>query len=252
MTDKEALYFRNRIRELQDSCFQRSIPTHSRFLNADEQAVLQGMHPGSSAVRAVLTGGFPDAERRIVCFLPEYLQKPPEDLLCCLKIAPVSLKFAEELTHRDYLGALMNLGIGRESMGDISVEEDCAYLVMLPALSETVIEGLTEVRRTRVTVTRIPMSEASLKRRTVLQSVNTASCRADAMLSAVFNISRSGAKELFKSGRVFVNACELLDSSRLLKPGDIMSVRGKGRFRFLGESRQTRKGRMYVDIERFV
>ena len=252
MTEKEALFFRKRMRELCDSCFQRDIPVHSRFLNAEEQAVLQSMHLGGGGVQVVLTGGFEDAERRIACFLPEYLSEPPEDLLCCLRISPAAPKFAESLSHRDYLGALMNLGMEREMLGDLAVDPEGAWLVMLPELADTVLEGLSQVRRTAVRVRREELSSLRQVRRTETDSVNTASLRVDALLSAVFGVSRGTAKELVQAGKVFLNSAELTDSSRLLKEGEILSVRGKGRFRFLGESRSTRKGRMFVDIERFV
>ena len=146
----------------------------------------------------------------------------------------------------------MNLGMEREMLGDLAVDPEGAWLVMLPELAETVLEGLTQVRRTAVRVRREELSSLRQVRRTETDSVNTASLRVDALLSVVFGVSRGTAKELVQAGKVFLNSAELTDSSRLLKEGEILSVRGKGRFRFLGESRSTRKGRMFVDIERFV
>ena len=146
----------------------------------------------------------------------------------------------------------MNLGMEREMLGDLAVDPEGAWLIMLPELSDTVLENLTQVRRTAVRVRREELSALRQVRRTVTDSVNTASLRVDALLSAVFGVSRGTAKELVQAGKVFLNSAELTDSSRLLKEGEILSVRGKGRFRFLGESRSTRKGRMFVDIERFV
>ena len=77
MTDKEESFFRKRITELRDICFQRNIPTHSVFLNADEQAILRTMRLSAGGVRMVTAGGLDDAERRVVFFLPGYLEDIP-------------------------------------------------------------------------------------------------------------------------------------------------------------------------------
>ena len=249
MTDKEQSFFKKRISELMDIAYRRSIPTHSRFLNADEQAVLQTMHLSAPGILVVPTGGFEGAERRIVCFVPSWMEELPEDLFTFLRVSPRAPKFAEPLSHRDYLGALMGLGIRREMTGDISVDGNCAHIVVLPEIAEVILREYTEVRHTAVRVERESAEDFRLTVHTERREINTASLRVDGMISAVWKLSRSNAHNLLAEGKVFVNSAAAEGGSRILKPGEILSVREKGRFRLLGEARPTRSGRMYVLIE---
>lgn len=249
MTEKEESFFKKRMTELMDTAYQRDIPTHSRFLNADEQAVLQTMHLSAPGIRMIPTGGFEGAERRIVCFVPSWMEELPEDLFAYLHVSPCAPKFAEALTHRDYLGALMGLGIRREMTGDISVDGNSAHLIVLPEVAELILEEYTEVKHTAVRTERENAEDFRMTVHTEPKEINTASLRVDGMLSAVWNLSRSAAKELLSGGMVSVNSALTYDGSKILKPGEILSVRGKGRFRFLGGTHPTRSGRMYVQIE---
>ena len=252
MTDKEESFFRKRITELADTCFQKNVPTHSWFLNADEQAVLETMHLSAAGARMVLDGGFDASERKAACFLPDYMDRVPEDLFSYLKISPAQPKFADELTHRDFLGALMNLGMERKVFGDICVSENSAHLVILGNAKETVLEELTSVKHTTVTVTEEARESFVSVLRTEILDVNSASLRADSLIASVWHFSRTRAKDLVTAEKVFRNGAVLSDGSTVLKPGDLVSVRGYGRFRLLPDSRQTKKGRLYVRIELFV
>ena len=252
MTDKEESFFKKRILDLEKACCQKNILTHSLFLNADEQTVLRTMHLSAGTGKVVSAGGFDDAERRIVCFLPDYLEDVPEDVFACLRIAPVARKFADTLSHRDFLGALMSLGIRREMIGDISVADNTAHVVVLRPVAAAVMENLTSVRHTTVLVTEERLEDLKMTVRTEERSVNTASFRIDAMISAVYHVSRSQAAELLRTGRVFLNSAAQENGAALMKPGDILTVRGSGRFRMLEESHLTKKGRMFVRIEVFL
>lgn len=252
MTDKEESFFRKRILELRDHSYQRNIETHSLFLNAEEQTILQTMHLSGGGGRVLSAGGFEGAERRIVCFLPDYMEDVPDDVFSYLCIRPAAPKFADVLSHRDYLGALMSLGIRREMIGDISVSENAAHVVVLRPVAGTILDGLTSVKHTTVRVSEEQKEDLKLVIHTQEKSVNTASLRIDGMISAVYGVSRTTAKELLQAGKVFLNSAETDDGSAVMKPGDILSVRGKGRFRLTDESHTTKKGRMFVKIEQFV
>ena len=249
MTDKEESFFRKRITELRDTCFQRNIPTHSVFLNADEQAILRTMRLSAGGVRMVTAGGLDDAERRVVFFLPAYLEEIPDDVLCYLKIAPAAPKFADALTHRDFLGALMSLGIRREMLGDICIADNAAHLTALSSVEETICRELTGVKHTTVTVTPERLEDVVPVRHTEERSVNAASLRIDSLISAVWGVSRSASKELLMQGKVAVNSAIVTDGADTLSPGDILSLRGKGRFRLLPGQHETRKGRLSLRVE---
>ena len=249
MTDKEESFFRKRITELRDTCFQRNIPTHSVFLNADEQAILRTMRLSAGGVRMVTAGGLDDAERRVVFFLPAYLEEIPDDVLCYLKIAPAAPKFADALTHRDFLGALMSLGIRREMLGDICIADNAAHLTALSSVEETICRELTGVKHTTVTVTPERLEDVVSVRHTEERSVNAASLRIDSLISAVWGVSRSASKELLMQGKVAVNSAIVTDGADTLSLGDILSLRGKGRFRLLPGQHETRKGRLSLRVE---
>lgn len=252
MTEKELAFFKNRIAELYDSCYQRNIPTHSHFLNVDEQAVLQTIHLSAGDICVRYSGGFDDAERRIVCFLPDYLEEVPEDIFAYLRIVPAAPKFAEPLSHRDFLGALINLGVRREMLGDIIISENTAHIVVLSEIAEHICDSLSAVRHSAVRVEREGREAHTASVHTEQMDVNTASLRVDSLVSAVWHISRTQSKELLKAGRISVNSALCADGSQILKAGQILSVRGKGRFRLLPGERMTRSGRRYVSIELFI
>ena len=111
--EKEEQLFKKRIQELAENAYSRDIPLHTDFLTLAEQTVFQNMSATLPPVKFVLSGGFPMSERKVLCFLASYEEELYAPPFVCLKIAPANRRFAEELTHRDYLGAIMNLGIDR-------------------------------------------------------------------------------------------------------------------------------------------
>ena len=134
MNERELQLFRNRLLDLSRQCEDRNVPTHSYFLTVEEQRFAAQCLPNVAGIRVISDGVFCDAERKVLFFLPSYLEEPPEDELICLELAPRAPKFAEPLGHRDFLGALMGLGIRREMLGDLTVTENKAQLVALPAV----------------------------------------------------------------------------------------------------------------------
>ncbi len=248
--DNTQAQLKKRLSELAERAAARSCYTYSSFLTADEQSTaltLKGIYDMR------LEGGFELAERKTAVFGSEsscgYTENPPID---CIKISPVNERFSDELTHRDFLGALMNLGIKREMLGDIVLQGNTAYLFCLETVSPFVIENLEKVRHTSVIAVRedeIPEITAELPEVTTLTA---ASPRADAVVAAVYNLSRGISTELFEQGRIFINGREMSSASHPLSPGDTVSVRGKGRFIFVGLSgRTTKKGREYIQVRIF-
>lgn len=253
MNERELKLFRNRLLDLFLQCESRNMPTHSYFLTVEEQRLAAQCLPNVAGVHVMSDGVFCDAERKVLFFLPSYLEEPPEDELVCLELAPRAPKFAEPLTHRDFLGALMGLGIRREMMGDLAITENKAQMVALATVKELVQLELTEVRHTRVEVREIPRAALAVVRRTEIRSVNATSQRADVLVAAVWKLSRTQAKEAFLMGKVFRNGAALSNPAEVLKAGDFVSLRGKGKFKLChAEPRLTRSGRMYVDIAYYI
>lgn len=161
-------------------------------------------------------------------------------------------KFSDALSHRDYLGAILNLGIERPKLGDILVEEDRAYVFCKDNMAEFISEELTRVRHTSVLCKQVPMGEFSYTPRTEMIRGTVASVRLDSVLALAFRSSRSSLSGWIEGGKVFVNGRAVLSNGYNLKEGDVVSARGLGKFRYLGMTAQTKKGRCYVDIEKYV
>lgn len=254
MNDRELL--EGTLKELSRTAFERDIPRHSDFLSLSEQAVFYDMGKDGIGiyVRATLFGGYEEAERRAVFFLPDYADEGEiySEALSCIKTEPLNRKFSDELTHRDFLGALMNLGIERDKTGDIIVGEDEAYIFCMREVEELICSELVRVKHTSIRAEAVPLSECTLRPKMRELSVNVASERADAVISAVFNLSRNVSARLIASESVFADGRLIRQGGSTLSEGARVSVKGYGKFVFEGVSGSTRKGRLYVNIKKYI
>lgn len=245
MIDDELL-LKKRFEELASRSRNKGIWVFSDFLTTAQQSVLVSMRLPYSFE---LQGGYEGAERRVACFGSEVdcgYECTPD--FVCIKIEPVAQKFADELTHRDFFGSVMALGLKREVLGDIVVYGNCGYLFCKEEISGYICESLTSVKRTTVSctvVTAPPVESVALPG---ISEVIIASERLDALVSAVYNLSRSTAKELIKQGRVSVNSVAALRADLFLEEHDTVSVRGSGRFIFEGILRKTKKDRLRAAV----
>ncbi len=254
-----------RIRELYLKARQNDYLTHTGFLSLSEQADFMdslralGQKEGIKIKESeyILFGGFEDAERRIACFLPSYMtedsfyaEQDAEDgaLLACLAVKPVNSRFSDELTHRDYLGALMNLGMERDVIGDIICSPEYAAVAVRMSAASVIEKELIRVRHTTVACERIPFRECGITPEFEDIHINIASERADAILGEVYHLSRTVAKELIRTGLVSVNGRELADGGHILKDKDRVSVRSKGKFIYGGKEGMTKKGRISATV----
>lgn len=249
--EKEEQLFRKRIQELADLCFRRDVPVNTDFLNLSEQTIFQNISGTLPPVRYILSGGFESSERKVVCFLPSYeeeLLDPPYD---CLKISPVNRKFAEELNHRDYLGAIMNLGIERSMLGDIVIKDGDAYVFVLKKMSQYLLDSLTTIRHTTISVSHIDEPDEILKPEFEEIGGTVSSIRLDSIVALCGRLSRTKASAYIESEKVFINGQMVSQVSRTLKDGEIISIRGIGKFKFAGSRGQTKKGRTSVTLLKY-
>lgn len=215
---------------------------HTRFLTIAEQSVLLSLR---LPVPVKLWGGYEGAERRVAVMGCEAENEDAE--LVCLSIAPTNPRFADELTHRDFLGSLMALGLERSMLGDIVVSENRGYLFCFASVSGHIIENLSEVKRTTVTcaLSEAPKTGGGGGER---RSVVIASERLDSIIAAVWKLPREEAKALCEKGLVYVDSRLVTKAGARLKEECVVSVRGKGRFSYLGLERETKKGRLRVIV----
>ena len=238
MTKEDAL-LQKRFEELYERAFSRDVPTTSDFLNLYEQDLFV-----RSGLEGELVGGYEAAERRIAVFGSADWFVPP---LKWIKIEPLSQKFADKLTHRDFLGALMNLGIERKLLGDIIVKDNMAWLVCLENIAEYICTEFTKCKHTSVKCSLSEEPPAHAGSAVPVQEV-VASLRLDGIISAAFKLSRSDGKKYVEQEKVFINGKLASSAGLQLKEGEIVSVRGLGRFVYLGVERQTKKGSLRVNL----
>lgn len=249
--DKDEFMLLARVYDRITTAERRNVPAATAFLSAREQALTEQLLRG---MELHFFGGTDGAERKMCCWLPEYLEETwffSEEGPC----AAIRAEFfaRDALTHRDFLGALMGAGIKRETVGDIFVSDgQCDFLVTREILPY-VLQNLTSAGRTKLTLRQIALSELHVpeaKVRTVRDTV--ASLRLDSIVSAGFSISRAKAVLYIESGKTELAHLPCMKADRAVAAGDVISVRGLGKIRLEEISGTTRKGRTGVIISRFV
>ena len=249
----EEQLLQHRFIELAERSYHSGRYTYTNFLNLMELDTFSRMESGLRHVPHTLWGGAGDCERKLIRFGNHETCGYEEEVpITCIRIRPVNAKFADALTHRDFLGAIMNLGIEREMIGDIRVMEAVGYVFCLDRIAPFLIEQLTKVRHTTVVCEIVQALPETAVISTQDISLQVASERLDAVLAHLYQLSRTDAQELFRGGRIFVNDRLQESCSYPPKAGDIISARGYGRFLYCGVSGRTKKGKFTVSVKRYV
>ncbi|MCD7835276.1 MAG: YlmH/Sll1252 family protein [Lachnospiraceae bacterium] len=247
--EREIQQLKNRFAELADKSSRQGIYTFTAFLGLSGQETFRQMEGELKYAGVKLFGGFENAERRVIRFgNPEEFGYEVDFPIRCIHVCPVLPKFADKLSHRDYLGALMRLGIERDTIGDIKTADKEAYFFCLDKVAEFICGSLDRVKHTNVKCT-ITDSIADIPDEEPERiNIQVASMRLDAIIARVYNKSRGECLELFRSGRVFVDGRLCENNSRIIRAGETVNARGYGRFVLAGEPGQTRKGKLCAEI----
>ena len=259
MDESETKLSLARLFDLSKECEERNYLTHSFFFGFSElAAILPSLGKGKqiNGVPCILYGGEKESERKLFVFLPPYLNEEEferqeaseESLLTCLHIYPKAEKFASPLSHRDYLGALLSLGIERKCIGDIYVGEKEAYAYVLSSLVPFIKENMKTVGRNSVKIDALSPFSCPLANEFVETRLPVSSLRLDCLLSAAFKISREEAKRQIEAGNVFLTSSSC-KSDALLKKSEHVSLRGKGKFIYIGEDGTTKKGKIIAMVK---
>ena len=249
----EETLFKKRLMELANKSYTNSQYLFTGFLSMSEQDSFYQLEREMSYVPVTMFGGTKDCERVMLRFGSEELCGYEEAFpIACIEIAPLMEKFGEILSHRDYLGALMNLGIERSTLGDIIIIEKTAYLFCTEKMVTYIIDNLTQIRHTHVKckiTEQVPQSAITKIER---KSCIVHSERADSIIAKLYNMSRSQGVELFRAKKVFINGRLNENNSGMLKLGDRVSVRGYGKFIYQGTAYETKKGKISVEVDVYV
>lgn len=224
-----------------------SRPVFSEFLNPDAQQRLMAL-ARREGLEIGLYGGSSEPERAVVG-LWQLGCNPEESPIAVMRIKWDG-RYAT-VQHRDVLGAYLALGLERETLGDIRLEGDSAYFAVQPAMAAYLIDALDSVGRASIKVEYYDgeLPEAEKGERAV---VNVPSLRLDAVLAQTLRLARAKAQTLIKGGAVRLNWQETGRTDAEVGDGDMISVRGHGRVKVLKVAGESRKGRLFVEVETFL
>ena len=228
------------IGDLARRSFERGFITYSEFLNIEEISAVTALE---LPCPLTLFGGYEGAERQIAAF-GEAESFP----VVCVKIEPLNQKFADKLSHRDFLGALMNLGINRNTLGDIIVKDNVGYLFCLESISTYIIDSLSRIKHTSVKCELLQNVPEFVNELPDESEIIVSSNRADALIASVYKMSRNSVSALFSTSKVFINSRLCTKESTTLKEKDKVTIRGFGKFIYEGELRHTKKDRLVVSV----
>ncbi len=231
---------------------QRSIPANTAFLSPRELEMtryLFGELPGLTAF-----GGYSDAERKMLVYLPEYLDESTltgsDSPLVCLR---AEYYVQDKLSHRDFLGALMGAGIVRDTVGDICVGEGCCDFFVTAEIAPYILQNFTGAGRTKVHLQAVPLDALRFAAPQTKEIRDTlASLRLDSVISAGFRMGRSAAVQYILGGKAAINGLPCEKPDKQVSQGDKISVRGLGKIVLTCVKGQTKKGRISVTIDRYV
>lgn len=235
-----------RINDTLDISQKTSKPKFFGFLSREEAALAQKNLEKRNA-NYILFGGYNSAERVVLGCLPDWCEETDFPI----SAVTFSYRAADELRHRDFLGALMGLGITRESVGDILVESGRAVVFVKDEVLPFVLSNIDKIGRVGVSAVKgydepLPQSD-----RFLTASVTVSSLRLDCVVSAVVGVSRSKANELIDTGLVSVNSLVCEKATKQIDSGDVLSVRGKGKFIISDALGKTRKDRTVLEFKKY-
>ena len=234
------------LQRLAERSKQRNIYVYTDFLEQSDQK-----NVFAADKHAFLWGGAEFCTRKMARFgLPDEIGYEEEFPLVILQIKPLGGKFATAITHRDILGAMMNLGVAREKIGDIFAGS-LSYIVVADTLAQFFCQNLCQVGKNRVEVSVTDCLPNELAPKTEEKRISSESDRIDSILAKVFNLSRTTAQEAIGNELVKINGEVCAKAMRPLRDKDIVSARGYGKFIFCGADGQSKKGKTYFVIQIF-
>ncbi|MCQ2561984.1 MAG: YlmH/Sll1252 family protein, partial [Clostridia bacterium] len=251
MTKEEKMLLAS-IEDKQHQCENRNIITTTPFLSMAEQTLAEDNHVLGPSGH--FFGGTEDAERRIIVFLPDYLEEIPQGEDCPLCILRVTYpKGSRPLSHRDYLGSLLSLGVGRSVAGDIFVREGGADIIIVRDMADFFLQNYCQAGHINLSCTIHELEELQpgiIKKEEFRDTV--ASLRLDSIAASCFKMSRGNAQEAVKQGLVFVNNRQILKPDHILSEGDRIVLRGKGKAVLKEVGGKSRKDRDCIVCERYL
>lgn len=236
-----------RVKDISERCQKNGVPQFLGFLS-EESATIAADLLKNSGVKFSFYGGFLEAGRVYLACLPEWCENP-EYPICAITI---SFNKAYSLTHRDFLGSVIALGIDRDKIGDILIETGRAVMFLSKEITPFVKEQLEKVGRVGVSIKEgfsLPLPATSSKKEF---TDTVSSLRLDCVVASICSVSRNEALELINDGRVVRNSFTQQKPTLKVANGDVISVRGKGKFEIVSADELSKKGRIILKYTKYV
>lgn len=231
--------------DLAERCEKAGVVMYSPFLNPREASIASSRCRGSYVLKSF--GGYKDAERQVIAFCPN----EDDDAYYPIVAIKIASKDGSTFSHRDYLGAVLSLGIKREKTGDIVIQSGYAVMFCDLTVAEFICLNLDKVASANVTCTVCDVEDVEVERKFDEKSASVASLRLDCVLSAAIGKSRDVSCDLINKGYVQVNYDIANSVSARIKSGDVISARGFGKMIVETDCLTTRKGRIKITIRHF-
>jgi len=254
--DDEFRYLIGSIADKYEFCKKRNKIEYSDFLDNTQIHHIEKMLKEEKIKNYVLYGVAPETDRKVLLFYPEkidisMLEKNYKNIFNVIKITlPVGLNYE----HREYLSGIMKLGIKREKFGDIVVSKGEADIICLAEIANTLVDGLkglTRFKKAQIEITDI--SKLTIKEKQFEEkSIIVSSIRLDNFVSEIAKKSRKNSCDIIEEGRVLLNYVVEYKPSKKLEIGDIITVRGKGKFIFDRIERTTRSDNIVVILKKYI
>lgn len=252
MTEQDEL-LKKRWKELAENSYRNNSYLFTGFLGESELSLFYTVEKELMYAGVKTFGGRENAVRNMVRFGSfEEFGYEEEFPICCIRIEPLQQKFADTFSHRDFLGAVMNLGLERSEIGDIVVQNNMAFLFASQRMTPVIVEQLDKVKHTHVKCTVTQELPQEAKVRMERMTLQVSSVRTDAVAAKVFRLSRNEMLTHFSSKKVFVNGRLCENNSYNLKEEDVVSVRGFGKFRYAGAVSLSKKGKTNIIVEKYI
>lgn len=239
---------------------KRNSVGHTDFLDMRQRQLLERVMLELKISNYVATGGYKTAERTVLVIYPEKLEEIIKndqfDYNTIFEVVRINLpnELKGMYSHRDYLGAIIKIGMKREKVGDIITSKDGADLIVLKESEKYIISGLKELTRfSKAIFQSWGIEKLNIEEpKTQLIDIIIPSMRIDSIVSEIIRTSRAKAVTIIKEERVFINHELVTKGAKEVKENDMITVRGKGRFKIGKIINNTRKGNLVLEVEKYV
>ena len=239
--------FVNRINDVYRLCEKYHSPRFSKFLDEEEISRLKS----EGFLGGVLFGGYEGCERKILGAFPDWMEPSFDEFP--IKALHIIKRYEKELSHRNYLGTILSLGIERNKIGDILVLDDGAYVFVLDDIADFIKDNIKKISHCGVYIEECNLFDVKIpEKKHELLDVIAAALRVDAVLAGLLHISRNDAKSYLSSGYVKVNHTEIKEADFEVKENDLLSIRGFGRTEIFSVGNKTRSDRVHITIKKYL